>query len=215
MQNPPIRVALVEDRYEIRDGLREMISGSDGFECCGAYGSMEDALPALGDASPHVALIDIGLPGMSGVEGIREIRLKHPAIRLLVLSIYNDDERVFNAICAGACGYLLKKTPPARLLESIREVVAGGAPMSPEIANRVLALFRENAPPQQADYNLTPHELRLLRLLVEGHNYKTMSALLGVTVHAVSFHMRNIYEKLEVHSKSEAVGKALRQHLLD
>ena len=98
-----------------------------------------------------------------------------------------------------------------KLLESIREVVAGGAPMSPEIASRVLALFRENAPPQQADYNLTPHELRLLRLSVEGHNYKTMSGLLGVTVHAVSFHMRNIYEKLEVHSKSEAVGKALRQ----
>lgn len=132
-----------------------------------------------------------------------------------MLSVYNDDERIFNAICAGACGYLLKKTPPERLLDSIREVVAGGAPMSPEIASRVLALFRENAPPQQADYNLTPHELRLLRLLVEGHNYKTMSVLLGVTVHTVSFHMRKIYEKLEVHSKSEAVSKALRQHLVD
>jgi DNA-binding NarL/FixJ family response regulator len=215
MLNPTIRVALVEDRHEIREGLRQMIAGSQGFECCGAYGSMEEALPAIGSAAPHVALIDIGLPGISGVEGIRQIRRNHPAIRLLVLSIYNDDERVFAAICAGACGYLLKKTPPARLLESIREVVAGGAPMSPEIANRVLTLFRENAPPHQADYNLTPHELRLLRLLVEGHNYKTMSALLNVTVHAVSFHMRNIYEKLEVHSKSEAVGKALRQHLLD
>jgi DNA-binding NarL/FixJ family response regulator len=152
---------------------------------------------------------------MSGVEGIREIRRGHPAIRLLVLSVYNDDERIFNAICAGACGYLLKKTQPAKLLDSIREVIAGGAPMSPEIASRVLALFRQAAPPRQADYNLTPHELRLLRLLVEGHNYKTMSGLLGVTVHAVSFHMRKIYEKLEVHSKSEAVGKALRQRLLE
>lgn len=162
-----------------------------------------------------LVLVDIGLPGMSGVQGIREIRRRHAGIRLLVLSVYNDDERIFNAICAGACGYLLKKTPPERLLDSIREVVAGGAPMSPEIASRVLALFRENAPPQQADYNLTPHELRLLRLLVEGHNYKTMSVLLGVTVHTVSFHMRKIYEKLEVHSKSEAVSKALRQHLVD
>jgi DNA-binding NarL/FixJ family response regulator len=215
MQSPAIRVALVEDRPEIREGLRELIAGSEGFECCGAYGSMEETLPDMGKAAPDVVLVDIGLPGMSGVEGIREIRRRHAGVRLLVLSVYNDDERIFNAICAGACGYLLKKTPPAKLLESIREVVAGGAPMSPEIASRVLALFRENAPPQQADYNLTPHELRLLRLLVEGHNYKTMAGLLGVTVHAVSFHMRNIYEKLEVHSKSEAVGKALRQRLVD
>ncbi len=215
MGSPPIRVALVEDRTEIREGLREMIAGSDGFVCCGAFGSMEEALPAMGAAAPEVALVDIGLPGMSGVEGIREIRRRHPAIRMLVLSVYNDDERVFAAICAGACGYLLKKTPPAKLLESIREVVAGGAPMSPEIASRVLTLFREITPPRKADYNLTPHELRLLRMLVEGHNYKTMSGLLGVTVHAVSFHMRSIYEKLEVHSKSAAVGKALRQRLVD
>ena len=176
---------------------------------------MEEALPAIGAAAPDVALIDIGLPGMSGVDGIREIRRRYPRIRLLVLSVYNDDSRVFNAICAGACGYLLKKTPPAKLLESICEVVAGGAPMSPEIASRVLSLFRENAPPSHADYNLTPHELRLLKLLVEGYNYKTMAGLLGVTVHTVSFHMRNIYEKLEVHSKSEAVVKALRQRLID
>jgi DNA-binding NarL/FixJ family response regulator len=192
-----------------------MISGSDGFACCGAYGSMEEALPAMNAADPEVALVDIGLPGMSGVEGIREIRHRHPKIRMLVLSVYNDDERVFAAICAGACGYLLKNTPPAKLLESIREVVAGGAPMSPEIASRVLTLFREITPPRKADYNLSPHELRLLRMLVEGHNYKTMSRLLGVTVHAVSFHMRSIYEKLEVHSKSAAVGKALRQRLVD
>jgi DNA-binding NarL/FixJ family response regulator len=215
MPSLPVRVALVEDRHEIREGLRKLIDGSDGFQCCGAYGSMEDALLNLAAAVPDVALVDIGLPGMSGIEGIRQIRQKHPEVRLLVLSIYDDDDRVFNAICAGACGYLLKKTPPLKLLESIREVVAGGAPMSPEIASKVLSLFREIAPPKQADYNLTPHELRLLRLLVEGHNYKTMSGLLGVTVHAVSFHMRRIYEKLEVHSKSEAVGKALRQHLID
>jgi DNA-binding NarL/FixJ family response regulator len=192
-----------------------MISGSEGFACCGSYGSMEEALPAIGSAAPDVGLIDIGLPGMSGVDGIREIRQRHQNIRMLVLSVYNDDERVFAAICAGACGYLLKKTPPAKLLESIREVVAGGAPMSPEIASRVLKLFREITPPRKADYNLTPHELRLLRMLAEGQNYKTISGMLGVTVHAVSFHMRSIYEKLEVHSKSAAVGKALRQGLLE
>jgi len=215
MPSPPVRVALVEDRHEIREGLRKLIDQSPGFACCGAYASMEETLPAIGALAPHVALVDIGLPGMSGVEGIREIRRLYPDIRLLVLSIYNDDDRVFSAICAGACGYLLKKTPPAKLLESIREVVEGGAPMSPEIAHKVLSLFREIAPPKQAEYNLTPHELRLLRLLVEGNNYKTMSTLLGVTVHTISFHMRHIYEKLAVHSKSEAVSKALRQRLID
>jgi len=125
----------------MREGLREMIAGSEGFACCGAYGSMEEALPAIGSAAPDVGLIDISLPGMSGVDGIREIRQRHQNIRMLVLSAYNDDERLFAAICAGACGYLLKKTPPAKLLESIREVVAGGAPMSPEIASRVLKHF--------------------------------------------------------------------------
>jgi len=218
MPSPLIRVALVEDRHEIREGLRKLIDGSAGFACRGAYGSMEEALPALAnampDAAPDVALVDIGLPGMSGIEGIREIRQRHPDIRMLVLSIYSDDDRVFSAICAGACGYLLKKTPPAKLLEGIREVVEGGAPMSPEIANKVLSLFREITPPKQAEYNLTPHELRLLRLLVEGNNYKTMSTMLGVTVHTISFHMRHIYEKLAVHSKSEAVSKALRHRLI-
>jgi DNA-binding NarL/FixJ family response regulator len=114
----------------------------------------------------------------------------------------------------GRLWYLLKKTPPETLVESVREVVAGGAPMSPEIARRVVQLFRKVQPPERADYHLTPHELRLLGMLVDGHNYKTAAAALGVTVHAVSFHMRHVYEKLRVHSKSEAVARALRQRLL-
>jgi DNA-binding NarL/FixJ family response regulator len=122
---------------------------------------------------------------------------------------------VFDALCAGACGYLLKKTPADLLLESIRQVVNGGAPMSPEISRKVLLLFRTIRPSAQAAVNqLTPHELRLLKLLVEGHNYKTAAAELDVTVHAISFHMRNVYRKLEVHSKSEAVAKALRDGLI-
>lgn len=126
-----------------------------------------------------------------------------------------DDERIFDALCAGACGYLLKKTPPARLLESLREAVAGGSPMSPEVARRVIALFRDIRPPERADYELTPHETRLLKLLVEGHNYKTAAVELCVSVNTVSFHMRRIYEKLQVHSKSEAVAKALRNRLIN
>lgn len=137
-----------------------------------------------------------------------------PDLPILVLTVYNDDERIFEAICAGAYGYLLKNTPPARLLEALEEVTAGGSPMSPEVARRVVTLFREYRPSGPADCNLTPHELRLLRMLVEGHNYKTAAVELGVSIHTISFHMRNVYEKLQVHSKSEAVAKALRGRLV-
>jgi DNA-binding NarL/FixJ family response regulator len=131
-----------------------------------------------------------------------------------MLTVYDDDDRIFEALCAGASGYLLKKTSPARLLESLEEAVAGGAPMSPEVARRVIRLFRDIRPPDKCDYHLTPHETRLLKLLVEGHNYKTAAVELNVSIHAVSFHMRSIYEKLQVHSKSEAVAKALRNRLV-
>jgi DNA-binding NarL/FixJ family response regulator len=131
-----------------------------------------------------------------------------------MLTVYDDDERIFDAMCAGACGYLLKKTPPARLLESLKEAVQGGAPMSPEVARRVVTLFREIRPPDRADYHLTPHETRLLKLFVEGHNYKTAATELGVSVNTVNFHVRSIYEKLQVHSRSEAVAKALRNRLV-
>ena len=124
-----------------------------------------------------------------------------------MLTIYDDDDCIFEALCAGASGYLLKTTPPARLLESLRDAVAGGAPMSPEVARRVVALFRTFRPPDHTNCELTPHEIRLLRRFVEGHNYKTAAAELGVTVHTISFHLRSIYDKLQVHSKSAAVAK--------
>jgi len=205
-----IKVAIVEDQRQIREGLALLIGGTEGFCCTGSFSSMEEALPRLGPRSPDVVLVDIGLPGISGIEGIRLLKERNPNMLFLTLTVYKDDQRVFDAICAGARGYLLKNTPPARLLESIREVVNGGAPMSPEVARRVLELFRQFHPPSHADYHLTPHEMRLLKLLVEGHNYKTAAKEVGSSLHAVSFHMRNIYEKLQVHSKSEAVAKALR-----
>jgi DNA-binding NarL/FixJ family response regulator len=175
---------------------------------------MEEALEKIGSSLPDVVLVDIGLPGMSGVEGIRILKERYPGLLLVMNTVYEDDERIFDALCAGACGYLLKKTPPARLLESLREAVAGGAPMSPSVARRVIALFQDVRPPDRAEYNLTPHEVRLLRLLVEGHNYKTAAAELRVTTNTISFHLQRIYEKLQVHSKSEAVAKALRNRLV-
>ena len=209
-----IEVAIVEDRREIRESLVTLIGGTEGYRCTGGYRSMEEALAKLKFHLPHVVLCDIGLPGMSGIEGIRILKELYPDLLILMLTIYDDDERIFEAICAGACGYLLKKTPPLRLLDSLKEAVQGGAPMSPEVARRVIALFREIRPPERADYELTPHETRLLKLLAEGHNYKTAALELNVTVHTVSFHLRSIYEKLQVHTKTEAVAKALQNRLI-
>jgi DNA-binding NarL/FixJ family response regulator len=209
-----IRVAIIEDQRAIREGLGELIDGTPGFHTTGVFSSMESALDGIGRQVPDIALVDIGLPGMSGIEGIPLLIARHPALSTVVLTVYEDDERIFQAICAGACGYLLKKIPPERLLESIREVVGGGAAMSPEVARRVMTAFRVIRPPEHADYQLTPHETRLLKLLVEGHNYKTAANELKVSIHTISFHLRGIYQKLQVHSKSEAVAKALRDGIL-
>ena len=208
-----IKVAVVEDMREIREALGRLFGRTQGFRCTGIYGSMEEALERVPRNLPDVLLCDIGLPGMDGIEGIGRLRERHPALLVLMLTVYDDNERIFDALCAGACGYLLKKTPAAKLVESVREAFEGGSPMSPEVARRVITLFREVRPPARADYALSPHETRLLKMLVEGHSYKTAAAALGVTTHTVKFHLRHVYEKLQVHTKSEAVAKALRHGL--
>lgn len=210
----PVRVVLIEDLREVREGLSILINGTDGFRCAASFRTMEDALAGMSSSQPDVILTDIGLPGMSGVEGTRLLRERFPLVPILALTVYDDDTNVFNAICAGASGYLLKNTPPGRLLESLQEVADGGAPMSPEIARRVLALFRQFRPPERAPSALTPHELTLLKLMVEGHHYKTAASEMGISINTVSFHLRHIYEKLQVHSKTEAVARALREHLV-
>src|SRR5215813_10266068 len=209
-----IKAAIVEDQKDIREGLTMLINGTAGYHCTGSFRSMEEALEKIKHNLPDVVLCDIGLPGMSGIEGIGILKEHYPNLLLLMLTVYDDDDRIFDALCAGACGYLLKRTSPARLLESLKESVTGGAPMSPEVASRVITLFREVRPPERADYELTPHEMRLLKLLVEGYNYTTAAQELGVSYNTIKFHMRHIYEKLQVHSKSEAVAKALRDRLI-
>jgi DNA-binding NarL/FixJ family response regulator len=208
------RVAIVEDQREIREGLRFFIDNAPGFSCAASFETVEAALPALTPASVDVVLMDLALPGMSGIDGIRLIKGRYETLKLVALTVYEDDGRIFDALCAGASGYLLKKTPPPRLFECLREVVAGGAPMSPEVASRVVALFREFRPPAQADYHLTPHEMRILGLLTEGHGCKTAAEVLGSSANTIAFHMKSIYTKLQVHSKSEAVAKALRHRLV-
>lgn len=209
-----LKVAIIEDLRDLREGLALLIGGTAGFECVGRFRSVEEAVAKIGLDLPEVVLTDIGLPGVDGIEGIRILRAKYPELSFIALTVYDDDERIFAALCAGACGYLLKNTQPARLLEALREVAGGGAPMSPEVARRVIDLFQKFVPPPRSQCHLTPQEKELLRLLVEGHSYKSAAFELGLSYHTVSFHFRNVYEKLQVHSKSEAVAKALREQLV-
>lgn len=207
-------MAIVEDQKELREGLSFLIDSTPPFECRHVYASMEDALRGIGLDPPRVALLDIGLPGINGIEGVRILRERYPSIAAVMLTVFKDDDRIFRAICAGACGYLLKKTSPARLLEAVKDIAEGGAVMSPEVATRVVELFRKSQAPAALAVGLSPQEMRLLKLMMEGHQNKTAAAEMGISAHTVNFHLRSIYEKLHVHSRSEAVARALREGLI-
>jgi DNA-binding NarL/FixJ family response regulator len=210
-----IKTLIIEDQKELREGLQMLLKFTPGFECIGAVRTAEEGIARAKNEPPDVVMTDIGLPGMDGIEGTRRLKEMFPQMVVLILSVHDDDERIFDALCAGACGYLLKRTPPTKLLENIKEAVTGGAPMSPEVASKVIRLFREFRPPERVDYDLTPHEARILKLLVNGYNFTTAARKLGVSYNTVKFHMTNIYGKLQVHSKTDAVAKALQNRLLD
>ena len=213
-ENKIIKTIIIEDQRDLREGLQTLINFTPNFKCLGAFRSMEEALARIRYDLPDVVLSDIGLPGMSGIEGIRILKEKYPHLIILVLTVYDDNEKIFDALCAGASGYLLKHTDPSLLISSVKEAVSGGAPMSPEVAAKVIKLFREVRPPEKVDYDLTPHEIRLLKLLVDGYNYVTAAEALNISYNTIKFHVRNIYDKLQVHSKSEAVAKALQNRLV-
>jgi DNA-binding NarL/FixJ family response regulator len=205
-----IRVVLIEDHRGTREGLAQLINGSPGFRVTGRYASGEEALRQIRADAPDVVLTDIGLPGISGIEVVARVRELLPRTPILVLTVHGEDQNVFDALCSGACGYLLKDVAPARLLESIRELHGGGAPMSPEIARRVVHMFQRFAPPKTDPTSLSSRQLDVLQLLAEGHSYKGCADRLAVSLDTVRFHVRQIYEQLHVHSKSEAVRKALK-----
>ncbi len=214
MPTDNIRVAIVEDDRATREGLGQLIGGSAGFSCTGFFRSVEDALARL-DPLTQVLLLDIHLPGMQGSVGVRVLREKHPHLQVVILTVFDEAERVFESICNGACGYLLKRTAPARLLEAIREAKDGGAPMTPEIARQVIDLFRQSPPPPpRAQHGLSPREMQVLALLAEGYAYTNLAAQLDISVNTVRNHIRAIYEKLHVHSRTEAVSKALRKRMI-
>jgi DNA-binding NarL/FixJ family response regulator len=209
-----IRVAIVEDVAAIREGLARLIAQTPGMSVFGSFESMEAALVATDAVAPDVLLADIGLPGLSGIAGVRRLKERHKNLAILMLTVYDDNEHVFEAVCAGASGYLLKDTAPDRLRDAIRELAAGGGPMTPVIARKVITMFQRTATGQQPGAGLTPREVDVLRLLADGHSYKTAADTLGVSMDTFRFHVRNTYDKLHVHSKSEAVSKALKAGLI-
>jgi DNA-binding NarL/FixJ family response regulator len=210
-----IRVAIIEDQRPTREGLAWLIGSTPGFRCVGACDSVEEALDCAGMESPDVLLLDIHLPGMLGTDGIKSLKEKFPQMQILMLTVYDEEDRVFEAICNGACGYLLKKTPPVKLLEAIREAHQGGSPMTPQIARKVVTLFQKTAPPAAPEHTLTPQEVRLLKFLADGYSYKAIAERLSISVNTVRDYIRSIYDKLHVHSKNEAVSKALRNRIID
>jgi len=211
-----IEVAIVEDNATIRQGLAELIDGTPGYRCSGTYNDCETLLARLREMRAQVLLMDIRLPGMSGIEGVRRVKQVLPDVNILILTIYDENDLVFEALCAGACGYLVKKTPPARLLEAISEAAAGGSPMSSHIARKVVNLLRETSPGKSRaeEALLTRREREILNGLAEGGTYQTLARDSNISTDTVRFHIRNIYRKLHAHSQSEAVAKALRKGII-
>ena len=208
-----IEVALVDDDTLLRSGLAALINGEADMRCGQEHGTVAEALAARPAKPPDVILLDIHMPGMLGSVGVAALRKKHTRAAVLMLSVYEEQDKVFESICNGACGYLLKKAPRTRLVEAIRDAHAGGAPMSPEIASKVIAVFRQLRAPV-ADHGLTPKEVELLALLADGHSYLNAAHSLDISINTVRNHVRSIYEKLHVHTKSEAVAKALKHGIL-
>lgn len=211
-----INVAIVEDSKTIREGLNLLINGTDGFNCSAAFDDCESLLENIESLEVDVVLMDIDLPGMNGIEGIKKLKEISPDFTILMLTVYDENDLIFEALCAGASGYLIKKTPPAKLLEAIKDASEGGAPMTSHIARKVVNYFRATETEKTEDMNvqLTPREKEVLSGLVEGSSYKAIADTLFISVETVRFHFRNIYKKLHVHSQSEAVAKAIKHKLI-
>jgi len=214
MPDGSIRVALVEDKRVIREGLGEILGRSTGIACVGAYASVEQALPGLEHSPCDVLLLDIHLPGMSGVDGVRAVLDRFPRTRILMLTVYEEEEKVFDSIRNGASGYLLKKTPPGQIVDAVRQAIEGGSPLSPEVARRMIEHFRTSSAPSRPKTGLTEQERELLKLLAEGHSYAAAGERLGISINTVRDHVRSLYDKLQVHSKSQAVSAGLRRGLI-
>ncbi len=206
-----IKVAIVEDNEKIREGLAALIDGSEGFGCTETFETAEEALRRLPAYLPDVVLMDIQLPKMSGIECLEKLKQLLPDVQVMMLTVYEDDEKIFKSIVAGATGYILKRTPPAQLLEAIRELHEGGSPMSDQIARKVVQAFREMGKSSKETENLSDREIEILSFLAKGFHDKEIADKFFLSVKTVRTHLRNIYKKLHVRSRTEAVLKYLQK----
>ncbi|TAK67237.1 MAG: response regulator transcription factor [Bacteroidetes bacterium] len=207
----PITVAIVEDNKVIREGLSVLINGSDGFSCVATYPTAEAAIKNIDKDAPDIILMDIQLPGMSGIECVRKLKATNPSIQIMMQTIYEDDERIYDSLVSGASGYILKKTPPSKLLEAIQDLHNGGSPMSSQIARKVVQAFQKMNSVTNETENLSPRENEILSYLAKGYRYKEIADILFISIETVRTHLRNIYEKLQVRSRTEAVLKYLKK----
>jgi DNA-binding NarL/FixJ family response regulator len=207
-----ISVSIVEDDAQVRASLAKLIAGAPGFECVSGHSSAEDALREIPKLKPAVVLMDINLPGINGVECSRQLKPKLPATQIIMLTVYQNTENIFNALAAGATGYMLKQTPPAELLAAIRDVHAGGSPMSSHIARKIVQSFQPPSSAEPSSQSLSPREREVLDLLARGFLYKEIADQIKVSYATVHTHIRHVYEKLHVRSRTEAVAKHLGQN---
>lgn len=211
-----IKVALFEDNKNLREGIEAILNGSPGFSCVGAFANGNNLVNRLAECQPDIVLMDIQMPGLSGIEAVAVLRQKFPELPVLMQTVFEDEAKVFAAICAGANGYVLKNTPPVKFLDAIKEVAEGGSAMTPSIAAKVLKMFKDQNPKADStsDFNLSKREKEILSLLVDGLSYKLIADQLFLSYETVHSHVKKIYQKLHVKSVNEAVSKALRNRLI-
>lgn len=207
-----IKVSIIEDHKEFRESIYYILQSTEGFQCVGKYISVEEALETM--PKSDVVLLDINLPGMSGIEGIGKIKALYPETKIVMLTVFDDNKNIFHAILSGADGYILKKTQPIRLIQAVEDAAAGGSPMTPSIAKQALELFKEHVSLKSEEDPLTEREHEILSLIVNGLDNNEISAKLFISLQTVRNHIRHIYEKLHVHSKSQAVVKALKEGII-
>jgi DNA-binding NarL/FixJ family response regulator len=215
----PIRVTIFDDNKKILDSLSVLIDGTEGFVAVAAYADAKDVVAKVSRSHPDVVLMDIDMPGVDGIAAVRELKTEFPNLAIMMQTVFEDDDKIFHSLCNGASGYMLKNTPPARMLEAIEDVYHGGSPMSPPIARKVVAMLqqKENSLPvvrDKSDTKLSPREKEVLALMVQGLSYKMMAAQLDISFETVRTHIRHIYEKLHVATMSEAVAKAIKQKIV-
>jgi len=210
-----IKVAIFEDSKTLRESLRQLIDSAEDLVCTGSFADANNLIRSMQVANPDVVMMDINMPGVSGIEAVQVIKEKFPHVQILMQTVFEDNDKIFAAICAGASGYMLKKTAPRKMIDAVHETYMGGAPMTASVAAKVLQMFRiQNVREKNEFIHLSAREKEILALLVQGKSYKGIADLCFISIDTVSTHVRHIYEKLHVHSKSEAVAKAINQKLI-